>query len=558
LTRGRRRLRAIDLYSGVGGWSLGLRLADIDVIASYERWGPANETNFKNNRHLAQTVDIRRLSLDELPKNVDVVVGSPPCTEFSYANHGGQGAISNGLVDIVRFLTIVEHLRPRFWVMENVPRARDFIERELQRGGRLRKFARLGVRATTVNMAEFGLPQRRIRSLVGNINFDLLARYSARHSQQTLGSVVSALRGSTIRDPLYGVELDQQQLTDHVFERGLNQEEMRINRAAKQFHPIYNSMAYPDSLDRPSRTVTATCTRVSRESIVIQSPEEDGSYRRLTIRERALLQGFPITYQFYGTSYSRKSAMVGNAIPPFFSFQIAHAIRGTRPEKVPVLAQVFGKPRIPQPAAKSSQPDKEGKAFRADRRFRFAIPSLRLGSGVRFELTNEFQDGQVSWNVAFYFGTSREIHTIMLNVQLLKLLRKLISKSLYRLVNLELGRSEKYIRDADIARMQTVWSHRGLGGTSPLMLLDQLDESGGRIGALLLQDSPCAERIVDAALKGAFGSASTRLSGFAKLVRNAPIIASGMLLGASANSILIQRRHPLEASGKIREKQLAY
>ena len=70
-----RRLRAIDLYSGVGGWSFGLRLADIDVVASYDRSGPANETNFKNNHHQAQTVDIRRLDLTDLPRNIDVVVG---------------------------------------------------------------------------------------------------------------------------------------------------------------------------------------------------------------------------------------------------------------------------------------------------------------------------------------------------------------------------------------------------------------------------------------------------------------------------------------------------
>lgn len=63
-------MKAIDLYSGVGGWSLGLQLAGIEVVASYERWGPANETNFKNNRHQAQTVDIRRLKPQELPSGI--------------------------------------------------------------------------------------------------------------------------------------------------------------------------------------------------------------------------------------------------------------------------------------------------------------------------------------------------------------------------------------------------------------------------------------------------------------------------------------------------------
>lgn len=93
------KLRAIDLYSGVGGWSLGLRLAGIDIVASYERWGPANETNFKNNAHQAQTVDIRRLSFDDLPDDIDIVVGSPPCTQFSFSNRGGSGNLDDGLED---------------------------------------------------------------------------------------------------------------------------------------------------------------------------------------------------------------------------------------------------------------------------------------------------------------------------------------------------------------------------------------------------------------------------------------------------------------------------
>src|SRR3546814_1505424 len=70
-----RKPRAIDLYSGVGGWSLDLRLAGIDVIDSYEPWGPANETNFKNNPHQAQTAALRRMSLAELPSDIDVAAG---------------------------------------------------------------------------------------------------------------------------------------------------------------------------------------------------------------------------------------------------------------------------------------------------------------------------------------------------------------------------------------------------------------------------------------------------------------------------------------------------
>src|SRR5690242_8667000 len=111
----RKNLRAIDFYSGVGGWGLGLRLAGIDLVASYDLSGAANETNFKNNHHRAETVDIRRLRLAELPSSIDIIVGSPPCTQFSYSNRGGGGNIEDGLKDIIKFLSIVDHVRPRFW-----------------------------------------------------------------------------------------------------------------------------------------------------------------------------------------------------------------------------------------------------------------------------------------------------------------------------------------------------------------------------------------------------------------------------------------------------------
>src|SRR3546814_14375709 len=87
-----RKPRAIDLYSGVGGWSLGLRLAGIDVIASYEHWGPANETNFKNNLHQAQTVDSRRLSLEHLPSAIHVADGSRPEERREGKEGGGRGS----------------------------------------------------------------------------------------------------------------------------------------------------------------------------------------------------------------------------------------------------------------------------------------------------------------------------------------------------------------------------------------------------------------------------------------------------------------------------------
>jgi DNA (cytosine-5)-methyltransferase 1 len=228
---GAKRLRAIDLYSGVGGWSLGLRMAGVEVVASYERWSPANVTNFKNNRHQAQTVNIRDLSLDDLPADIDLVLGSPPCTQFSYSNRGGGGDLNDGLQDIIKFLTVVRHVQPKAWAMENVPRVGRIIDQELRPGGRLHEFAELGISHRTVDMSEYGVPQRRKRCIAGNIDFELLESYRAGLRKPTLGVVVRALSSSPVIDPVYRIELPTAELHDHDYEEFLNEEEERINRA---------------------------------------------------------------------------------------------------------------------------------------------------------------------------------------------------------------------------------------------------------------------------------------------------------------------------------------
>jgi site-specific DNA-cytosine methylase len=66
---------------------------------------------------------------------------------------------------------------------------------------------------------------------------------------------------------------------------------------------------------------------------------------RLTLRERACLQGFPITFQFFAASYSLKGHMIGNAIPPLFAYYVAHAYLKATGLHFCLLLN-FGKPRL--------------------------------------------------------------------------------------------------------------------------------------------------------------------------------------------------------------------
>jgi len=87
-------------------------------------------------------------------------------------------------------------------------------------------------------------------------------------------------------------------------------------------------MSYPENLDKPSRTITATKSGTSREALVYRSEynrKGDGEYRTPTIREAASIMGFPFTHQFLG-SINSKWRLVGNAVCPSVSRALASEV----------------------------------------------------------------------------------------------------------------------------------------------------------------------------------------------------------------------------------------
>jgi DNA (cytosine-5)-methyltransferase 1 len=472
-----KKLRAIDLYSGVGGWSLGLKMAGIEVVNSYEWWDKANETNKLNNHHTTTEQNIRLLNPKSLPEGIDIVVGSPPCTQFSFSNRGGSGDIDDGLIDIEKFLEIVLFLKPKHWAMENVPRVSSIIERELKPGGRLSRYACLKPVITVVDAHHWGVPQKRQRCIVGNINFDLLNSYKKVIKIKTLGDVVNALGRDTIIDPNYLVKMSGKALVDHDIEEFLSAEEVRINRDAKAFHPVYNNMEFPDSLNRPARTVTATCTRISRESIVISAPENPKKFRRLTVRERACLQGFPVFYQFFGDTYSQKIKMVGNAVPPLLSFYIAQAMLDINPERVIAPSVGIRSASRPLGLPPVTVPDTHGERHAHNRRFRAAIPNLRFKSGMRFELSNGFNDrDEVSWRVRFFLGDSKNIAEIELGDSTLKEISASGVDDLLRAAKKLSLVFVKAHKSLTARQLQESWSKVGKSKISPFDLVDEIGE----------------------------------------------------------------------------------
>lgn len=535
-------MRAIDLYAGIGGWGLGLKLAGIDLVTSYERWKPAIATHNGNLGGNIEPVDIRKLELADLPTDIDLVVGSPPCTEFSYANRGGKGDIAEGLKDLVKFFEVVEHLKPRFWAMENVPRVAEVLRRGFEDADHaLFRFRKLSPQIEVIDFSDYGTPQARRRCIATNIPLQQIARYREKLPSRTLGDVVNAIAAAgEVVDPVWGVVLGRRDLTETEAEAALNPEELRMNREAKIFHPVYNNMDFPDPLDRPARTVTATCTRVSRESIVIAEPSATESYRRLTIRERGCLQGFPITFQFFARSFAEKAKMIGNAIPPTFTYLLALAAKGVEPEAFGGFTEAGRTLVLPRQKAPVTLPDKEGRSYPLSRGFRAALPGLRFKSGMRFELANAATPYSSEWRVRFFFGTSKDIREVELVGDISRDLRRnSMFSDLLNAFESDLAKEEQFLAATSPNELQAVWAHKA-EGVAPYDVVDRIgslaESLEKRMAAIIDEEASVAVTTYVLAIAESKNKDELPI-GRSKLSRYALPILAGAIVGEWFNTL---------------------
>lgn len=529
-------MRAIDLYSGIGGWSLGLKLAGVEVVGSYEWWQPAIDTHNGNLGSNLESTNIRTMNLDDLPSAIDLVVGSPPCTQFSYSNRGGSGDLADGQVDLERFFAIVDRLKPKFWALENVPRVAKFLHMSFaDPESTLYKYRGLKPNIEVFDFSEFGCPQARKRCIATNIPLKEINKFKLKCASLTLVEATMPLsKVGIVTDPIWGVELAGGAVTEREQEEKLNEEELRLNRESKIFHPIYNNMSFPDKLEAPARTVTATCTRVSRESIVVENTNGDG-YRRLTVRERATLQGFPITYQFYGKSFAEKSKMIGNAIPPTFSYILASCASGKNAESFTPHIEAGRELKLPSKKPLATATDKAGKSYPIKRRFRAAIPGLRFKSGMRFEFANEVKDDGTIWSMRFYSGSSKDIKKHQLDGALSEKLRQHSALEFNSLASLPQRKAlEKLISSVDGDELQEIWTRRR-NGEKPFDWVDLLGELADGVHAQLveiLSNEKAEELVLD--LVG-IRETQGKYANEAKLKKNASRIISGAIVGVWFN-----------------------
>lgn len=443
------KLTVIDFFCGAGGFSEGFRQAGFDVIWAVDLWKKAVDTHNENHPEgEAICDDVVRLSHlpdDEFHRVIPdshVIVGSPPCTFFSTSNRAGQGDKDKGVKLIEAYLRIVYRKKYKrnsmlqYWLLENVPKVKEYIRDEysgLSLGINSPRVLKVkGPFAGEYNAKYFGVPSNRIRYFCGDFprpeavikhDSDLIPLKSILAS---LGHPRAKLH-ETIQDPIYGISLPGNELTDHHYLQLLSDSETTKSIRLKRDRGYMGRMSIPENPEKPARTIMATMSCSSREGFILA--HTDGRLRAPTIREVATLMSFPIDYRFYGNSASGKYKLVGNAVPPKLSYAFAKAILKAKGKP----CRKYYKPILHANKLEFTNLNftdisiKKEKEKRMDARFRYHIPYF-IYSTYRVELTNahsDFENQNYSWSAEIHYSQGRdrarmycpEISSMFLNAQ---------------------------------------------------------------------------------------------------------------------------------------------
>lgn len=310
-----RKYTLIDLFSGAGGFALGFhtmgKYSILLAIDSYPAAARTYKANFPETQVLNEDIkNVRSTDIQRLAGDIDVIIGSPPCEPFTGANPRRE---RNPLDRLYRdpmgqltlhFIRLVANLRPRVFVMENVPAIMDgplawALKREFRSAGYEK------IHFNILEAERYGTPSHRRRVFVSNI----LIKPPPINKKITVETALSDLPPPGPFPPNHEPPPVPRKKLKRIARLKWGQAMIHY-RGAQRF--------LPNLIRLDPRKIAPTVLGSSR----FIHPYEN---RFLTVREQARLMGFPDNFVFYG-GRDEQYNLVGEAVPPPLSRAIAETV----------------------------------------------------------------------------------------------------------------------------------------------------------------------------------------------------------------------------------------
>ena len=325
-------MKIISLFSGCGGLDLGFEKAGYEIPVANE-FDKTIWSTFKVNHPNTKLIegDIRNISDEDFPDNIDGIIGGPPCQSWSEA--GAQRGINDDRGKLFyEYIRILKKKQPKFFLAENVSgmlanKHSEAVHNILA----LFDEAGYNVSLTLVNAKDYGVAEERKRVFYIGFRKDLNIDFNFPH-----GSTEDDSKKLTLRDIIWDLKDTAVPAgpNNHHNPAAINNNEYFVGA----YSPIFMSRNRVKSWDEQAFTVQASGRQCqlhpqAPKMIKVEKnlqkfvPGKEKLYRRMTVREVARVQGFPDSFKFIYTNLNDAYKMIGNAVPVNLAYEIAKSIK---------------------------------------------------------------------------------------------------------------------------------------------------------------------------------------------------------------------------------------
>jgi len=316
-------LNVIDLFCGCGGMTKGLTDSGLNVIAGIDIWDKAVESYNRNYNHKAYCADLTQLSPEKFNdlynknnKNIDILVGGPPCQSFSIAGKRDTNDPRNAL--FMEYVKYLDYFKPKAFIMENVigmlskktangENVIDIIMEQLNRN--------YNCIINKLYASDFEVPQNRRRTIIIGIRKDL----NILPKEPEL-----IIKSKDDRIPIKTVLLNKNDVdkSHYLSEKAI---QGILNKKEKSKEKGFGFGAQFLNMDKPSYTIPARYWKDGYDALVKYN---DTDIRRLTILELKRIQSFPDDYYLEGNK-KEQIMQIGNAVACKFAYYLGKYIINT-------------------------------------------------------------------------------------------------------------------------------------------------------------------------------------------------------------------------------------
>ncbi|WP_336358530.1 DNA cytosine methyltransferase [Haloarcula sp. CGMCC 1.6347] len=339
--------KIVDLFSGAGGFSLGfdnpeclngignLGYSDLgfddfsfETILAVDQYDAAAETVKENFDADVIQNDISEISGFRQWSHADIVLGGPPCQGFSNLNSSKTDELDDDRNTLWReFFKAVSDIDPEVFLLENVPRF--LSSKEGLDAVRTAKKMGYTTIVDTLSAEEYGVPQRRERGFIfgsksGTPFFPMPTTKTAPTVREAIGDLP--------REPTDENWHDSRNFSDLTIKRmkqipeGGNRFDLSpdlLPDCWKDYedsgHDLFGRLLW----DEPAVTIRTGFHKPMKGRHIHPDPS---THRALTVREGARLQTIPDDFDFSNPYQVHVTNLIGNAVPPKLSYEIARAV----------------------------------------------------------------------------------------------------------------------------------------------------------------------------------------------------------------------------------------